>query len=268
VALVERELLGTLRLMEMAEHLSALTLEGELLVAAAARTDLETPIPTCPEWNMRDLVRHMGDVHRWAAAHVAERRSEAIGRGALAEVAGPLPDDGHLLDWFREGHTRLVETLSTADPDTQCWSFLPAPSPVAFWARRQAHETGIHRVDAQSPSGPDHITPFAPDFAVDGIEEFLFGFLSRPDGREKVEPPRTLQLHATDAEGDWLIRLDEEVDVHRGHGEADCSVAGPASDLHLLLWNRRRPEGLDVDGDPSILTIWKDSVQVHWSRSR
>jgi uncharacterized protein (TIGR03083 family) len=254
--------------MEMAEHLSALTREGELLAAAAERADLETTIPTCPEWDMRDLVRHMGDVHRWAAAHVAERRSEAIGRGALAEVAGPLPDDGHLLDWFREGHARLVETLTTADPDTQCWSFLPAPSPVAFWARRQAHETGMHRVDAESPGGLDHITPFAPDFAIDGIEEFLFGFLSRPDGREKVEPPRTLQLHSTDAEGDWLVRLDEEVDVHRGHGEADCTVAGPASDLHLLLWNRRSPEGLDVDGDPSILTIWKDSVQVHWSRSR
>ena len=32
----------------------------------------------------------------------------------------------------------------------RCFAFLPAPSPLAFWARRQAHETGIHRADVES----------------------------------------------------------------------------------------------------------------------
>ncbi|MGH2557248.1 MAG: maleylpyruvate isomerase N-terminal domain-containing protein, partial [Actinomycetota bacterium] len=58
--------------METAEYLAELRRQGDLLGAAAERTDLDTPIPTCPEWRMRDLVQHMGDVHRWAAAHVAE----------------------------------------------------------------------------------------------------------------------------------------------------------------------------------------------------
>lgn len=36
-----------------------------------------------------------------------------------------------------------------------CWTFLDAPSPLAFWARRQAHETAIHRADAQlAADGP------------------------------------------------------------------------------------------------------------------
>ena len=95
-----------------------------------------------------------------------------------------------------------------------------------------------------------------------------FGFLGRPDGGEKVEPPRTLQLHATDAEGNWVVRLDQHVEVRRGDGEADCVVRGPASDLHLLLWNRRTADGLDVQGDRSVLDFWRDGVQVHWSRSR
>src|SRR5919109_4979290 len=98
---------------------------------------------------MRDLIQHMGDVHRWAAAHVAQKRPEPIGRGELAAVAGPLPSDADLLVWFRRGHADLLRTLRTADPDTQCWSFMAAPSPVAFWARRQAHETGIHRADSE-----------------------------------------------------------------------------------------------------------------------
>jgi uncharacterized protein (TIGR03083 family) len=253
---------------ETAAHLAALRQQGELLGEAAARTDLDTPIPTCPEWTMRDLVRHMGDVHRWAAAHVAERRTQPIQKAELAEVAGPLPDDAHLLEWFRDGHRRLIQTLEATTPDAEAWTFLPAPSPVAFWARRQAHETGIHRADAESPGGPAAITPFAPEFAVDGIEEFLFGFLGRADEELKNEPPRTLHLRATDTACEWLVRLAATVQVSREDGDADCSVRGPASDLHLLIWNRRTPEGLDVEGDASLLDFWRDKLQVHWGRAR
>jgi len=253
---------------EVAEHLGALRREGDLFAAAAARIHLETPIPTCPEWRMRDLVRHMGDVHRWAAAHVAERRTDPIGKAELAEVAGPLPDDAGLLAWFREGLARLLHTLETADQDTQAWTFLQAPSPVAFWARRQAHETGIHRADAESPGGTVRITSFPPDFAVDGIEELLYGFLGRPGEDVLLDPPRVLHVHPTDIDGEWLIRLDEGIEVRREHGDGDCTVRGPASDLHLLLWNRRTPDGLEVDGDSSLLDFWRETVQVHWSRSR
>src|SRR5439155_14920375 len=120
---------------------------------------------------------------------------------------GPLPDDEHLVGWFRQGHSRLVRTLETADPATECWTFLPAPSAVAFWARRQAHETGIHRVDAESPGGPEAVTPFAPRFAEDGIEEVLFGFLSRGGDGVRTDPPRSMHLHATDVDGEWLVRV-------------------------------------------------------------
>jgi uncharacterized protein (TIGR03083 family) len=253
-----------MRLMEIAEHLAALRREGELLAVAAARTDLDTPIPTCPEWRMRDLVRHIGDVHRWAGAHVAERRLEPIRRAG--EVAGPLPEDSELLDWFRRGHAALFRTLETADPDVECWTFLPAPSPLAFWARRQAHETGIHRADAESPRGVT--TPFPDSFAADGIDELLFGFLGRP-GAMGADPPRTLHLHATDTDGEWLVRVGQDaIAVDREHAEADCSVRGSASDLYLLLWNRLAPGGLDVTGDPSLLEFWRETVQIYWSRGR
>jgi uncharacterized protein (TIGR03083 family) len=258
--------------MEMSEHLAALRREGDLLGATAAVTELDTPIPTCPDWRMRDLVRHIGDVHRWAAAHVAERRTEPI--RTIEDVAGPLPDDGALLDWFAEGHARLLETLETADPAVECWSFLPAPSPLAFWARRQAHETAIHRADAQSASGA--ISAFDPAFASDGVDELLFGFFGRPGRGDGIEvPPRTLLLRATDAgaDGGWLVRLTSEgMTTSRsngeGDGDADCSVDASASDLYLLLWNRREAEGLDVTGDGSILTFWRDTAHITWGRPR
>jgi MDMPI C-terminal domain len=75
-------------------------------------------------------------------------------------------------------------------------------------------------------------------------------------------------VHATDAGADWLVRLGEEAEASRGDSQADCSVRGRASDLHLLIWNRLTPERVDVQGDPSVLGLWKNVMQVHWSRSR
>jgi uncharacterized protein (TIGR03083 family) len=214
---------------------------------------------------MRDLLRHMGDVHRWAAAHVAEARQEPI--RSAEEVAGPIPEDADLLAWFREGHRRLCRTLTTAPADLRCWTFLPAPSSVAFWARRQAHETGMHRADAESAGG--RIEPFDAGFAEDGIDELLFGFFGRRSDERREVAPWTLQLSATDRGGEWFLRPEPAgLATTREHGDADCSVRARASDLYLLLWNRRSPDGLDVDGDVSVLGRWRDTMQIHWSRSR
>ena len=61
---------------------------------------------------------------------------------------------------------------------------------------------------------------------------------------------------------------DGAVQAERTRGDADCAVSGSASDLHLLLWNRRTGDGLDVEGDPSLLASWREHVQIHWSRAR
>src|SRR4051794_22405295 len=162
------------------------------MAAAIEAVPATAPIPTCPEWTMRDLVLHQGEVHRWAGAIVAGKHMKP----PEGDVVGPAPSDPALVDWFREGHASLVDALETADPALECWSFLPAPSPLAFWARRQCHETGIHRADAETASGT--ITPFAPDVAVDGIDELLSAFITRRGGRLTSEMPRTLLVQTDD----------------------------------------------------------------------
>jgi uncharacterized protein (TIGR03083 family) len=250
--------------MEISEHIAALRREGELLAASAAAADLDTPIPTCPEWRMRDLLRHVGDVHRWAATHVGQRRTQPRDEEEEAAMLGLWPDDDTLVDWFRAGHAALVHTLESAPPDLACWSFLPAPSPLAFWARRQAHETGMHRVDAESAGSA--ITAFSPAFAADGIDELLFGFVSRPGGKLHADPPRTIYLQATDAGREWLARIGpERVEVRGEHADGDCAVRGGASDLYLLLWNRRTTDDLDVRGDATLLDLWRQSVRIRWN---
>jgi uncharacterized protein (TIGR03083 family) len=247
---------------EIAEHIAALRNDGELMAKAIAAAGAQAPVPTCPEWTIRDLTLHQGEVHRWATTMVADKRAEPV--GDEIDYIGPLPDDAGLGEWFTEGHARLVDALEAADPSTEIWTFLTAPSGVAFWARRQCHETGIHRADAESATGS--ITPFPADVAADGIDELLSGFITRRGGRLKSDTPRSLLVHADDTGDDWLVRISEHVDTERGPGTADCTVTGSASDLHLFVWNRRGPEALDVAGDESLLDLWRDSVTIRWGR--
>ncbi len=93
--------------MKITEHIDALQREGKLLAVAATRTELDAPIPTCPDWRMRDLVRHVGGVHRWATGYVGNRHTEMLDVD-LDDLVDTWPaDDLDLIDWFREGHTRL-----------------------------------------------------------------------------------------------------------------------------------------------------------------
>src|SRR5258708_14679634 len=122
--------------MDVAEHIDALRREGGMLAAAAARTDLDAPVPTCPDWRLRDLLRHVGGVHRWAAWNVGHPSPDPVPAEQEARLMSSWPPDVGLVDWFRDGHAALVDTLQAAPPDVACWSFLPAPPPLAFWARR------------------------------------------------------------------------------------------------------------------------------------
>lgn len=248
----------------LADLISALRREGEALVSAAERAGLDAEVPTCPGWLVRDLVHHTGGTHLWAAAHIVEQRQQQLGPEETEALTSPRPDDDLLLAWYLAAHRAVVDALEQASPQLSCWTFLPAPSPLVFWARRQAHETEIHRADAEAASGS--ISPIPAVLALDGIEEMLFGFAARPR-RLAVSGRQQLQLTARDAPGEWLVEFGPSgVRASRGGGtESDCRVLDSASNLYLLLWNRRQGDGAEVSGDGELIALWRRSIQVRWS---
>ncbi|MFD0527606.1 maleylpyruvate isomerase family mycothiol-dependent enzyme [Kitasatospora arboriphila] len=251
--------------MEIPELVDVLRHEGALLADAAAATPLDAPVPTCPDWRLRDLVLHTGQVHRWAAAHVKGGLTRPLDAAYQEAAWGPAPADADLVEWFRTGHADLVTVLRSAPADLECWSFLPAPSPLAFWARRQLHETTVHRVDAESAAGTA-ASPVAPAVAADGLAELLTGFLPRPKSWLRSEEPRTLAVRPTDRPESWLVTIGQEPPQARpGAGPADCTVSGPAHDLYLLLWNRREADAAAVSGDGSLLDLWRTDATINWS---
>ena len=253
--------------MDVAAHIDALRGEGRLMADAAGTAGPDAPVPTCPEWVVRDLVRHMGGVHRWATGYVADARTEVRDVG-LDEVVGTWPDDADLVGWFRQGCEALAEALDAAPPALECWTFLRAPSPLAMWARRQAHETAIHRVDAELAAGVD-LSPFAAPFAADGVGELLECFVPRRSTKLRAEDPASLAVGCTDEDAAWLLRIGAEGvttdPVPSVRVGADCMVRGSAADLYLALWNRAGPEALVVEGDTEVLGLFLDTVQVRWS---
>lgn len=252
------------RRMDVDACLAALRREGESFAAAAARADPDAPVPTCPDWGVRDLIRHVGGVHRWAATVVRERRTEPLGLADPVEIVDIPPGDATMVEWFRAGHADLLEVLAAADRDVACWSFLPAPSPLEFWARREAHETAIHRVDAELTGGT--VRPFPVEHAVDGIDELLCAFVAGRSRKLRSENVRTFHVRTTDADAEWLVTTGpDHVDATRGGGPADCALRGPASDLYRLLWNRRSTQGLDITGDQTFLDTWRGAVRVRWA---
>jgi uncharacterized protein (TIGR03083 family) len=254
--------------MEIAEHIDALRHNGDLLADAAEQAGLDASVPPCPPWQVKDLLRHTGYIHRWAARHINECPETVLDGPPEADILRGGAADPDLLAWFRVGYAALAETLSTADPGLVCATFMDAPSPLAFWARRQAHETAIHRADADRAAG---IVPeYAPDFAADGIDELIMGFGQRRKYRPSAEYGGAMEVRTTDTGGAWHVAAEDgRIQARRGQGttgQPECLVTGPASGLYLFLWNRcdAAQAGVTLAGDPGFLELWQSSVRVRW----
>lgn len=249
----------------------------ELIAADAARVaaliteaDPDRRVPSCPDWTLADLVKHLGAVHRRVTATVTrlpQRRLEL----SAAELGFPA-DWTAAPRWFAEGAAALVEALGAADLDAPCYTWGDEQN-VRWWLRRQLHETAIHRVDVElAVLGAAGELEAA--VAVDNIDEFLTNLPStarfRPKVRELHGDGETIHLHATDLDGsalpgEWLITLEPHgFRWSHAHVKGAAAVRGTARDLSLWINHRAVVDhptlgtaaGLELLGEEPLLTYW------------
>lgn len=243
--------------MDAAALIDQLAAHGPALATAAENAGWDAPVPAIG-WDVRALVTHVGGVHRWAADIIRTGGTDYDTELGRAVGTGPADDD--LLVWFGEGHAALVDALRAAPADLTAFTFLPADSPRDFWARRQAHETAVHRIDAENAAGAT--SSLAAAFAQDGIAELLHGFARRRSNA--VERSATIALMSEDGPS-WQIRLGGErieSDAVDRPEAGDLEIRGTSSDLYRWLWNR--PSPATVRGDESVAELWANAVQVRW----
>ena len=208
----------------LARHLDGLRTAMVAFVRYADRAGPDAPVPTCPGWVVRDLVAYQGEAHRATAA--------------MLRGGGPVSPEtmtGDPLEWLRDGAIELVEAISRA--------------PQQFWARRACHQTTLRAVDALGAvfgRAPDPAeTWIETDIAVDGVDELLTGFATRPTSRLRSDQEGVLLVTPHDVPDWWLVRIGPgPVGAVRGVGPlpdlpvADWELDGSAVALYLALWDR------------------------------
>lgn len=225
--------------MERTTYLEHLSSDGALLRAAAAR-DLSAAVPSCPEWSVRDLVRH--------TAQVYEHKIACIRLGGARPDPWPpaWPPDAETLDWFDDAHRRVLDVLRTTDPAAPSWTWLPEDQTAGFWVRRMALETAVHRVDAELAVGSP--TPVDRELAVDGIDELLLLMLAG-DWTGDEQPDLTGTVAVVTPDRRWTVRMAEDrVDVDESEA-ADATVSAEPSPMLLWLYGRAGDDVVTVSGD-------------------
>src|SRR4051812_19355169 len=243
------------------DYLRHLRADGAALTAAAAQ-NLDADVRGCPGWTVADLLAHTGQVHRYVTELVRTNSDKPVSRKDFPDP----PAGAELVPWFDAGLGAVVAMLESADVDGFAWNWSGHNQKVGWWPRRMAQETAVHRWDTEDAVAPGSGQPIDAALAVDGVDEFLD--LVLPNAKERGPYPdggATVHLHATDAEGEWLLRFaGSGIEVSRGHAKGDAAVRGTASDLLLFLWKRLPPDapGFEVFGDPSVLDNWVKQTQL------
>jgi uncharacterized protein (TIGR03083 family) len=235
--------------------------DGAQLLDAALRAGLATPVPSCPGWDMAELVWHIGTVWGTWSFVVSERITDPDDLAPLRERV--RPSDDLLVDWAAASHTGLLSALRNTAHGTELWTWA-GPQDVMWVRRRMAHETAVHRWDAERTIGDDYDIPIA--MAADGIDEFLQWFSWR--GERSRPLPGTAHIHCTDtdrdvatgsddidrAHGEWIIRrLDADgIDMDYAHEKGDVAIRGRAQAILLWLWGRDHGGDVEFLGDRAI----------------
>jgi uncharacterized protein (TIGR03083 family) len=220
-------------------YVDALRQEVGQMSALLAAADLAAPVRSCPGWQVRDLVEHLGGVHRWA--------TEIVRTGERTRFPdSPGADD--ILGWFDDGAENLAGTLAETDPTRACWTMAP-PDEVAFWSRRQAQEAMIHRWDLATAIG--QAADLNPVLAIDGIDEVVFMLFPRQIklGREAALTA-AVAIIETGSGRRWVLAGDGTASNHDAT-DVDATISGDVGELLLLLWQRLdlADSAADVDGD-------------------
>lgn len=216
----------------------------------AYRADPTAPAWSGTGWSRAELLHHVANVHGWVRAQLQLGPGERIRFSELERA----PEGEELPAFYEAGATELVELLGVMDV-AATWPTWAGPQPGTFFPRRMAQELAVHRWDGAGGA-------IDADLAVDGIDELLELFAPRLPPERLTGLDGTIHLHATDVDGEWLVRLASDgITFGHGHAKGDVAVRGAAQDLLLWTWNRAPvDERFEVFGDRALLDAWRTAV--------
>jgi uncharacterized protein (TIGR03083 family) len=239
--------------MDYATFVGHVRLDGDRL-AAAADGGLDASVPSCPGWSARDLVTHVAQVY--------EHKIACTRLGREPDPWPPAwPTDRDPIVWFRDAHARLLamfDVHGATDPSPTWW---PPDQTVGFWARRMAHETAIHRVDAELAVGA--VTPVDAPLALDGVDEVLTIMLAGDWSEAPIDPPAGQRVAVEAGNRRWVVTLDTTtIEVAEDRDPADATVGGDPSDVVCWLWGRAGDERVTRSGSEGTIGLLRSRLAL------
>jgi uncharacterized protein (TIGR03083 family) len=248
--------------MEASRYLDCLAADYGDLRDAVATVEPAVPVPSCPGWTVADLVVHVSQVylHKAALMRTGEEPQPWPPPGLAAEP--PLALLGR-------SYGELRAEFRAREPGTPAPTWFGPDQTVAFWIRRMAQETVIHRIDAELAARLP-ITPVPGDLAADGVDEVLtvmLAYLAQewPDDFAELPGGHLAVAGGKDAitvsagETAWTIRPSpRSVVVEDGvHRDPRLLVQGPPAAVLRWLWGRAGDDAVKLAGDPA----WVDYLR-------
>jgi uncharacterized protein (TIGR03083 family) len=244
------------------DHVGVIESEGARILAAY-RSNPDGRVPWSDRWTVRSVARHVAGSHHAVAVILADRPSADFERAAAMpriETSDPA-----FPEWFAANTERLLTQCRTVPLDAVCW----APHPLldgtaAYWRRRIAYDTLVHRWDAETGAGIAGAA-MEPEIAADAVDELLLGLrVTRAMTNAPAGP--AIRLACVDTPDGtphvWHLDVSEvgNLTVHAEPIDVAVTLSGTAEDLLLWLWGRIEIDGvsIEVDGDRSVLDRWTE----------
>ena len=248
--------------MEDSRYLECLAADYGDLRDAASAAELTANVPSCPGWTVADLVRHVAEVylHKVTLMRTGEQPEQWPPPGLKAEA--PLAALGR-------AYGELRAQFRAHEPGEEVPTWFGPDQTVAFWIRRMALETVIHRIDAELAAGLP-VTPVPDDLAADGVDEVLkrmlaYGSVTWPEDFAEMEGEHLASADGRDeitvaaGQAAWTVRPSpREVEVADGASDHPRVVVdGPAGNVLRWLWGRAGDDAVRTVGDAA----WADYLR-------
>jgi uncharacterized protein (TIGR03083 family) len=240
--------------------LGALRADGGAFLAAIGEPGvLAAEVPSCPGWTVADLARHLGTFYHRIRLNARTASPEAHWGPLVIPASAPPADHEEVVPWFGAELAQIESFLEALESDLPTWNWAPQAKTAAFWHRRSAHETALHRWDAQLATGLAE--PLDAKLAGDTVAEVLDTFLPAGRRRTPSDLAGVVNLVAADLGLEWYVRLwpggvallDTDTLLDDDAHPARAAASGNASDLALALWGRVAFDVVETAGDIDLL---------------
>ncbi len=210
---------------------------------------LSTPVPACPGWDVERVVTHLSyglGVGYPHALRAVPTTDDAVVFLDL-ELPTELPTGSAALADFDLRMNSCSATFRDIDPQAPCYTYA-GPGVAAFWFRRAAIETTLHRFDVAEALNVHE--PLRFERAIDGLEEAVTFAL-----------PLAATWTASSPSAAVVVRPNgDSPSFQLGDGPVAAEISGDGETVFAALWGRST-DRVEIAGDEAVAHQWLSLVE-------